>query len=102
MVFLLDASSTVRNTGYWETVVYFIADIVDRFDINQSRTLVSIILYGDRSVVDFRLNRYTDKRSLIYKIRSLDQRYRGTNNVNVAPVLTQMLTEVFTTVSLIQ
>ena len=34
---------------------------------------------GGSVVVDFRLNRYTDKRSLIYKIRSLDQRYRCKN-----------------------
>ena len=89
--FVVDSSRSINRTN-WNTVLEFVANVVDRYTIGPNNVQVAFVLFSHVATVEWPLTRYTNKPSLLRAIRDVD--YVGSlTNLNDALYLTR--TEVF-------
>ena len=90
IVFVLDISGSIGRSSFQE-VINFTLQFVDGFDIGPTDNQVGVILFSDVGKTTFNLTKYSNKKSLLEGIRSIDySKYKGTNT-NIADGLCLLL-----------
>ena len=78
ITFVADTSGSVGSTNF-QYVREFIEDIALEMNISLNNSRVAVILFDHEAKLDFNLNQYTDKASLITAIRTLQYTGGGTD-----------------------
>ena len=67
LAFVVDGSGSITQP-HFETSKEFVQQIVEAFEIGSDRVRVGFIQYDSSSIVEFQLNAYMDKQSLLTAI----------------------------------
>ena len=92
MVFVLDASTSVTEFNF-KIVKDFMIDFLSEASIDDGSVRVGVITFSDDDYLQFQLNAYSDKLSLLRAIDSIPFTHGSTNT---ADALLTMRTEMFT------
>ena len=92
MVFVVDSSTSVTEQNFL-VVKDFMIDFLSEASIDDGSVRVGVILFSDDDYLQFQLNDYSDKLSLLRAIDAIPYK-RG--NTNTADALQTMRSEMFT------
>ena len=78
ILLIMDDSRSIKNAEFTQ-MKKFIIDLVYRFNISREQTRVALVQFSSKKFtrVEFYLNQYYDKESLMNRINSLRQRDGG-------------------------
>ncbi|KAM9488132.1 collagen alpha-6(VI) chain-like isoform 2-T2 [Clarias gariepinus] len=76
--FLIDQSTSIDRL-YFEDMKKFILEVLLRFTIGPNQVRVGVVKYSDNPTVEFKLNDFTDKKSLTKAVISTNQNYGNTH-----------------------
>lgn len=95
VVFLLDGSDGTRN--YFPAMLDFTQSIVERLNVSEGKDHVSVVQFSSDPVVQFYLNTYSSKESILNTIRHL--RHKGGRPLNTGMALRYVRDNIFSTSS---
>ena len=81
LMFVLDGSGSIDQDDF-QSVINFVQNIVRQLDIGADRTQVGLITFDYSAVVQFRLNSYRTRTSLLQAIASTPYSGGGTNTAD--------------------
>jgi len=70
VVFVVDSSGSIGSSDFRE-VKSFIGSVVDAFDISGDKVRVALVQFSSNAVVEFNLQRYSNKRSVKAAVAAL-------------------------------
>jgi len=96
LVFVVDSSGSIRDAGYenWDTVLQFVADVVQSLTIGPQSVQVGMVVYSNNARVDFNLNTHMSASPIVNAILSAS--YIG-GTTNTADGINMARTQVFPT-----
>ncbi|ELU05673.1 hypothetical protein CAPTEDRAFT_217523 [Capitella teleta] len=94
IAFVVDSSGSIKDgdPNNWDRIKTFIRNIVEKLDIGEDMTRIGAVVFSNIGKVEFNLNKYYDKNSVVNAI--LDMQYGG-GNTNTSGGIYMMLTEIF-------
>ena len=91
LVFVLDSSGSIGATNF-NSMRNFVTTVVNALNIGQNRSQVGVIVFSDVVRIQFHLNTYSNKASLLSAISSIP--YIG-SRTNTADALYTLINEGF-------
>ena len=82
IVFVIDSSGSIGQNNY-DTMLTFVKDLTNNFDIGPNKIRVGAEIFSDRTYIQFNLNTYSTKAQVQQAVSNIPYK-RGTTNTGQA------------------
>ncbi|XP_033755763.1 cartilage matrix protein-like [Pecten maximus] len=81
IVFILDSSGSVGSANY-QKMLQFVQNMVQGFTIGPNETEIAVVTFSNKPKLEFHLNKYHDKQSIVNAISNIGYVAGGTNTAD--------------------
>ncbi|CAD5119952.1 DgyrCDS8533 [Dimorphilus gyrociliatus] len=78
VVFVLDSSGSITLPN-WQKILSFVQQTIADLNVGPHSTRIGLLTYGNRATIQFHLNKYSDKQSIINAVENIKWKNQNTN-----------------------